>query len=251
MDFGIALGMAQFWKHVNEVMRRSDIVLEVLDARMVEETRNKEIEDKILRFGKKILFVLNKCDLVDLERLKAQKKELHPCVFVSSKDKLGTTILKKKILELSHGEPVIVGVVGYPNVGKSSVINALSGRHAARTSAESGYTKGVQKVKVDNKIMLIDTPGVFPQKEKDQFKHGMTGAVSYEKIKDPETVALQIIEAHLDKIKLHYQVEGEDAEGVLQQLAQKWGKVGKGGRANLDGVSRAFLKEWQEGKATA
>ncbi|MBU0456963.1 MAG: 50S ribosome-binding GTPase [Nanoarchaeota archaeon] len=186
--------MASFWKHVNKVLREADIIIEVLDARLIEETRNEEIEKKIKVQGKIILYVINKCDLVNVNQLYGIKKTLKPSVFISSRDHLGTTILKKKILELSRGEKVTVGVLGYPNVGKSSLINALSGKGSARTSSESGYTKGVQKIRVDNKILLIDSPGVFPRKEKDAIKHGKTGAIDFAKIKDAEHVALNIIE---------------------------------------------------------
>ena len=193
--------MPTFWKHVNEVLREADIIIEVLDARFIDETRNREIEYKVRSSGKKILYVMNKCDLVNIEELKEKSKELQPSVFISSKEKLGTTILKKKILELSHGERVTVGVLGYPNVGKSSLINALSGRGAARTSSESGFTKGLQKVRVDSKILLIDTPGVFPKEEKDIAKFGKTSAISSGKIKDPEYVAMRIIEEEKERVK--------------------------------------------------
>src|SRR3989344_8471730 len=139
--------MPSFWRHVNKVLVNSDIIIEVLDARMIEETRNMEIEEKIERLGKKILYVITKCDLADIKKLEEERKRLRPSVFISSTEKLGTTILKKKILELCHGERVVVGVVGYPNVGKSSLINALSGRGSARTSAQSGFTKGLQKIR--------------------------------------------------------------------------------------------------------
>ena len=183
------------------MLREADIIIEVLDARFVGETRNLEIESKAERSGKIILYVLNKCDLADLKKVKEETSKLSPSVFISSKEKLGTTILKKKILELSHGEKVTVGVLGYPNVGKSSLINALTGRGSARTSAESGFTKGLQKIRVDSKIMLIDTPGVFPKEEKDIVKHGKISAIDYGKIKDPEYVALRIIEEEKEKIK--------------------------------------------------
>ncbi|MEK6900359.1 MAG: GTPase, partial [Nanoarchaeota archaeon] len=104
--------MPSFWRHVNQVLREADIIIEVLDARFIEDTRNVEIEYKTLHSGKKLLFVFNKCDLVDLYKLKQETKELQPSVFISSREKLGTTILKKKILELSHGQNVVVGVLG-------------------------------------------------------------------------------------------------------------------------------------------
>ncbi|MBU0470707.1 MAG: 50S ribosome-binding GTPase [Nanoarchaeota archaeon] len=240
--------MPSFWKHVNQVLKEAEIIIEVLDARSIEETRNKEIEKKIESEGKKILFVINKSDLVDLKKAEAIKKTLKPSLFISSKDHLGTTLLKKKILEMSRGEKVTVGILGYPNVGKSSLINALSGRGSARTSAESGYTKGLQKIKVDNKILVIDTPGVFPRKEKDSFKHGKTGAIDSGRIKDPEFVALSLIEEEKTRIKKHYGLKEEDSEKILEEIAFKFKRLIKGGKPDTDYAARFLLKEWQNGK---
>ncbi|MEK6939680.1 MAG: GTPase [Nanoarchaeota archaeon] len=240
--------MASFWKHVNEVLREADIIIEVLDARFIEETRNREIEYKVSVGGKKILYVLNKCDLVNIEELKEKAKELRPSVFISSREKLGTTILKKKILELSQGEKTIVGVLGYPNVGKSSLINALSGRGSARTSSESGFTKGLQKVRVNSKILLIDTPGVFPKEEKNVVKFGKTSAISSGKIKDPEYVALRIIEEEKERVKKHFGIEADDEDEILEKIAIIFKKVRKGKELDLDAAARLFLKKWQEGE---
>tara|TARA_Y100000310_G_C20491850_1_gene719639 strand:+ start:60 stop:791 length:732 start_codon:yes stop_codon:yes gene_type:complete len=240
--------MPSFWRHVNKVLTESELVIEVLDARMIEETRNFEIERKVAKLGKRILYVVNKCDLAKREELDKVKKILKPSVFISSTEHLGTTILKKKILEMSKGKSVIVGILGYPNVGKSSLINALAGKGKARTSSESGFTKGFQKIRVDKRILLLDTPGVFPRREKDIVKHGKTGAISYAKLKDPETVALSLIESEKARILQHYAVEGNDPEEILETIALKLKKLRKKGLPDIEATSRAILKEWQTGK---
>ncbi len=240
--------MPSFWRHVNRVMQEADIIIEVLDARMINETRNSEIESKARRLNKIILYAINKCDLADKNELEKVKRILKPSVFISSKEHLGTTLLKKKILEMSRGEKVIVGVVGYPNVGKSSLINALAGRGAAKTSAESGYTKGFQKIKVDNKIMVLDTPGVFPKNENDTIKYGKIGAIDYAQIKEPEIAALTLIEENKKWVMDHYQISGEDSEEILEQIGRKLKKLGRKGEVDLEATSRLILKEWQTGK---
>ncbi|MFH1396085.1 MAG: GTPase [archaeon] len=243
--------MVTFWRHVNIVIRTADIIIEVLDARNIYESRNIEIERKVKKLRKKILYVINKCDLADKVESERWKAKLKPSVFISSKDKLGTTILKKKLLEMSRGKEVVVGVLGYPNVGKSSLINALSGRGAAKTSSESGFTKGVQKVRVDHKILLIDTPGVLPDKEKSEFKHSKIGAISYSKLKDPESIALEFIEENKDLVVEHYGLEIEEtdeAEEILEKLAFKLNRLRKGNNADLEATSRLLLKDWQTGK---
>tara|TARA_Y100000034_G_C6869981_1_gene397015 strand:+ start:724 stop:1458 length:735 start_codon:yes stop_codon:yes gene_type:complete len=240
--------MPSFWRHVKKVLDLSDIIIEVLDARMIQETRNSEIENKIRKLNKKILYVITKCDLVNINKLKENSKHLTPCIFISSKDHLGTTILKKKILSLSKGEAVTVGVVGYPNVGKSSLINVLAGRGAARTSSESGYTKGLQKIRVDKRILLLDTPGVFPHKEKDIGKHGKIGAVDYAKIKDPEIAVLHLIEEEKELITSYYKVIGSDNEEILENIAFSLKKLQKGNKPDLEVTARAILRDWQTGK---
>ena len=234
--------MAIFWKHVLRVIKESDIILEVLDARMIEKTRNKELENKVKKADKKLLYVINKCDLAEV------KTDLRPAVYVSSIKRYGTTILKKKILEMARGKEVVVGVVGYPNVGKSSVINALKGRSAAKTSAESGFTRGLQKVRVNAKILLFDSPGVLPYKEKNQIKHVSIGAIDYGKVKDPEHIALILLKENTELIAKYYEIDVEEEEKMLESIALKLKRLKKGGVVDLEITARMVLKDWQTGK---
>ncbi len=248
--------MPSFWKHVNKVLEESDLIIEVLDARMIEETRNKEIEKKVKRARKLLLYVINKCDLVeDINKMKEVKHKLKPSVFISSKDNLGTTILRNNIRTLAKGRRTIVGVVGYPNVGKSSLINALAKRSSAKTSSESSYTKGLQKVRIDSKIVMLDTPGVFTQGEKSieyQIKHVNTGAISNGKTKNPEIAALTIIEENPLLVKEFYKLNTDsfDSEEVLAAIAIKYKKMQKGNNPDLEAAARMLLRDWQSGEMT-
>ncbi len=238
-----------FWSIVERVIGESDVVLEVLDARLIDETRNKEIEKIIEERHKKLIHVVNKIDLVDINSIKDKLKELTNPVFVSSKKRLGTSILKRKILEVGRKETVLVGVVGYPNTGKSSVINGIAGSKKARTSPTSGFTKGVQKVKVSDRIMLLDTPGVIPIEDNDVIRHTLIGSKNPQAIKEPDLIAVHLIKLLHGRVEKHYGVEvNDDPEVTLDNIARKMNRFRKGGVPDVDSASRTILMDWQRGK---
>ena len=241
--------MANYWRIVNKVILNSDILLLVLDARMPELTRHREIEMKIRQKAKKILYVLNKCDLVPKSEIEKAKKELQPCVFVSSKEKLGGTILLKKILELSKGQECYVGVLGYPNVGKSSIINMLKGKKAASVSPHAGHTHGIQFVRARRKLKLIDTPGVLPFGEKDILKQVIIGSKNPEHLKEPDFFAMEIISKYSELFEKYYNLKyNGDASEFLETLASKKNVLIRGGKPDLPRMARQLLYDWQRGK---
>lgn len=244
--------MPDFWKVVNKVIDQSDIILEVMDARQIDLTRNAEIENKVKAKGKRLIYVFNKCDLVDIKLLKEEKKILKPSIFISAKEHEGTKMLREAILKNSGSKKeVFVGVLGYPNTGKSSLINALVGRNCASTSPESGHTKGLKHLRVSSRIKLIDTPGVIPYREKNNAKHGIIGSIDYAKIKNPQEVVETILEEYPAIIEQYYQVDAnEDPEEVLNEIALKHNHLKKGGVGDIDKVCRMILKAWQKGAIT-
>lgn len=238
-----------FWKTVNDVIKQSDVILEVLDARLIDETRNSEIEEKIKNAGKKLIHVVNKIDLIDKNELKEKLKELSNPVFISSRERLGTTRLRNKIMEAGKKEKILVGVVGYPNTGKSSVINALAGARKARTSSSAGFTKGIQKIKASERVMLLDTPGVFPFEEKDEVKHALIGSKNVQDIKDPDLTAIELIKILKGKVERHYGVKITDNfEETLENIALKMHKFKKGNIPDIDNAAREIIMNWQRGK---
>lgn len=238
-----------FWTVVAGVISRADILLEIIDARAVNQTRNAEIENKVKNSGKPLIYVLNKCDLADKVKLDEIKKTLIPSVFISCKTYHGINLLKERIIiegKKKGFEKPCVGVLGYPNMGKSSVINALSGTGKARTSSMSGFTRGKQYVGM-RQFSLIDTPGVIPYGEKDHVKNMMTGITT--RSKDPEHDLLLIMDAHPGIIELNYAVPVEkDTEKTLEKIAIKLNCVRKGNLPDTARASETILKQLREGK---
>jgi ribosome biogenesis GTPase A len=240
--------MPNFWRIVNSVIADAEIILLILDARMPNLTRHKEIEQKIRQRGKKLLYVFNKCDLVPKDEMEKLSKGLEPSVFVSSKDKLGGTLLFKKIMQIAHGKDCVVGVLGYPNVGKSSVINLLKGRGSASVSSQAGHTRGVQFVKAKGKIKLMDTPGVFPFNEKDELKQLMIASINPQNVKEPDYYAMKLVEMHPKLFELFYDVKYEgDAYDFIEKVALKRHILKKGKEPDVPRLSVQLLREWQRG----
>ncbi len=248
--------MANFWNIVNNVIKESDVLLEILDSRVPELTRNIEVEDKVKRAGKRLILVLNKTDLIGQEVAEKKKKELakeYPVVFVSTKEHHGTKLLREAILSRTDKNEVIVGVLGYPNTGKSSVINVLKGRKAASTSSHAGHTRSLQKIRVTNRILMLDTPGVVPFLEKDETKHVLVGSIMFSECENPELAAYEIIKycngINRKIIPSFYSIdETEDMELLLEKIAQKRNILAKGGVLDTERAARLVIQNWQSGK---
>ncbi len=240
---------------VEKIIGNSDVILEILDARFIEDTRNKNIEKRIIDAGKKIIYVINKSDLVN-ERIQT---ELYPSIRTSCKERRGIKELRDKIKEVASKikkeNRIVVGILGYPNTGKSSLINLLIGKNSAKTGSEAGFTKGLQKLKLTSNIMLLDSPGVIPQeKYSGHDKESITeqikvGAKSYNQITDPETIVIKLMKNYRQVFENYYKINaGEDLEEFIEKLGRKLNFLKKGNQVDVDKTSRKMLRDWQEGK---
>ncbi len=244
---------------VKEVIRISDIILEVLDAQFIEKTRHRELEKLIEESNKKIIYVLNKSDLVDIPEVKKgfEFKEIKPYVFFSCTSLIGRKrlrdMIKIKVKQLKIQRQAHIGVIGYPNTGKSSLINLLSGRKSSGTSAVSGFTKGMQKIRFAKSILILDTPGIIPETEnsllnrEDLQKHTKIGVGRYDRVKEPDFIVSRLMQEHPLIIEDFYHIDAHgDAEILLLGLGKKMNFLTKGGNIDTDRAARLVLKDWQE-----
>ena len=236
-----------FLEIVKRITKDADIILEITDARFIDLTRNKQLEREMKSLGKKIILVANKADLVQKRRYDAG----FPLVWVSTRKRQGTRKLRAAIGMAAGNKKVNVAVVGYPNTGKSSVINMLSGRKVARSSISAGYTRGEQIVKVSENIYLIDLPGIIPFEEIDQADLALIAAKSPWQIRNVQAAAERLIIAlRRNGVKeiMGFDISSKEPEAVLEELAIEKKKLRKGGMPDIDSISKILLLQWQKGK---
>lgn len=244
--------MSHFGWVVHKVIVRSDVILEVLDARFIDETRNKDIEHDILSSHKILIHVINKCDFLEQDELEKIKKQFENCVFISAKRHFGMKMLKEKIMILAkqnNKKQPVVGVIGYPNVGKSSIINSLGGSGSARTSPEAGFTKGLQLVRISKDLMMIDTPGVISKAKQNEHDLALIGAKNPSNIQNPDLAVIKLMKKYDTLIQKHYGVEIKaNKEKTIAEIAVKLNMKKKGNMPDIERASKKILIDWQNGK---
>ncbi|MFH1642386.1 MAG: GTPase [Nanoarchaeota archaeon] len=244
-----------FWSAVKKIVRDADIILEVLDARMPELTRNAEIEEYARQHNKQLIFLINKSDIVSSSAIAAIKKEFHGLhyVFTSSKTSgwidyvLGITKSKSK-----KDKPK-AAFIGYPNTGKSSLINKLSKGGNIGTSFESGFTKGVSLIAGKGGLMLFDTPGIVPFEGKDEVLLGLISGLSPSKLKDPDVVAFELIKIFMKTnplaLEKAYGVDiKQSPDDLLIEFGKKRNILIKGGIVDERRAAIQLLTDWHKGK---
>lgn len=247
------------WKVVREVIDEADVVVEVVDARDPIGTRNRKLERLIQEEGKPLLIVMNKADLVPKEWAEQYKRKSEiPVVFISARERKGTGILRRELKKLAkpllgEKEKVKVALIGYPNVGKSTIINTLKGKRAVGTAPIPGYTKGKQLIRLSKRLWLLDSPGVVPIDDFDELV--IKGGFPADKIEEPVKPALKLISRILETRKKAITEkfgikEFESEEEILRQIGEKRGLIKAGGEVDLEETARWLLREWQTGRFT-
>lgn len=245
---------------VKKLILETDIIIEVLDARFIEETINEDLEKEIKNTNKKIIYVLNKIDLADIKKSKEiiNKLKIQPYTLVSCKKRVGIRELRNRIkiesLKIQKDDRINVAVIGYPNIGKSSLINLLIGRSSAKTAPQPGTTRGIQKIKLSGNIVLLDSPGVIPRKEslnselENLTKRAKIGMENYNIVKNPELVVNNLMKENPRLFEKFYNIKAEDSDLFLEKLGRRRNFLKKGNQVDTDRTAKLILKDWQNGK---
>ncbi|KAG1856012.1 P-loop containing nucleoside triphosphate hydrolase protein [Suillus subalutaceus] len=255
---------------LHKVIDQSDIVILVLDARDPEGCRSRLVEEEVRRReseGKKLVFVLNKIDLVQKENAQQWLRYLRhstptlPFRSASSNQRsnLSSTTAPGLMRLLKAFKPssqsITVGVVGFPNVGKSSLINSLKRSKACAVAAQPGHTKDLQSVQLERGIKIVDSPGVvFDEDESsDSSQKGsilLRNVVKVEDIEDPIAVVEEILARteHETLQKLYNLPQFSSTLEFLTMLALNSGRLLKGGTPDLLSAARHVLMDWNHQK---
>ena len=294
-----------------DLLTRADVLLYVLDARDPAGTRSRAAERAIAAHNAgavRLILVLNKIDLVPPKALRAwlvRLRQTHPTLPLRASDPApgartydhgrltrGATAaallkaLKAYAARASPHRALTVAVAGFPNVGKSSVVNALAARQGRRsepapTGAEAGVTTAVRTVRLDSKLHLLDAPGVvFPSVDEDadavmvpvaggggrkkgaeaQARLVLLSALPPKQIVDPVPAVGLLLKRVAGLPEAEEQVRafyglaplvasgGDVTTDFLVQVARKRGRLGKGGVPNLDAAARTVLADWRDGR---
>ena len=281
-DNAVAAGQQSrraYLRELKKVVDSADVILQVLDCRDPIGSRiHQTLEEIILsKADKRMVLVLNKIDLVPKEvvsRWLTVLRRSHPAIAIKANndaasrredaERDATTsnmpVGMDGLLQLlknyartggASGKAkttISVGIIGYPNVGKSSIINALKRSRAVGVSPRPGFTTSMQEVVLDRNVRLLDSPGVVF----DDSSALLGNCIDADSIEDPiPPVDALLKRCNPKSLVMTYNIpafpEG-DTMTFLAMVAKSYGRVLKGGVPDKIGAARAVLKDWNHGK---
>ncbi|BFK20569.1 MAG: ribosome biogenesis GTPase YlqF [Schaedlerella sp.] len=261
--------MTKAKRMMQENMKLIDLVIELVDARVPVSSRNPDLDE--LGKNKARLILLNKSDLAEermndvwaayfkekgysVVKLNAKKgggiKSIQGVIQEACKEKIERD-RKRGILN----RPVRAMVVGIPNVGKSTFINALAGKACAKTGNKPGVTKGKQWIRLNKNVELLDTPGILWPKFEDQtvgLRLAWIGSIKDE-ILNTEELAAELtgflVNSYPDVLKEKYEIE-ESADGFenLREIAESRHCLVKGNELDTEKAAKLLLDDFRNGR---
>ena len=262
--------MTKTRRQMAEDLKLVDAVCEIVDARIPISSRNPDIDS--ICGSKPRLVILNRLDLADPDATNRWanyfKKQGIAAVATDCKSRKGIAnftpavqqLLSEKIQRNANKgmtKALRIMIVGIPNVGKSTLINQISGRKGAKAENRPGVTRGKQWVLVDKDLLLLDTPGILWPKFEDPnvgLMLAYTGAVK-EDVIDLEELSCRLMELlwkrYPEKVRERYGIEAElDTPGweLLEAAAKKRGFLLARGEINTERMAKALIDEFRSGK---
>ncbi len=246
-------------------LKMVDLVIEVVDARIPSSSRN-PIIDQLVK-GKQRIIILNKSDLSDPKDNESWTEKFKKdgnivlqmnCMRgqgVPQLYKVLNTLQDKKNEGQIRKRPLRMMIVGVPNVGKSSLINRMTGKKSAKTGDRPGVTKGKQWLTLENGMQLLDTPGILWPKFEDPhvgLNLAFCGSIKDE-ILDVASLALELIKVlqveYPDELMTRYKLEEltEDALENMENISRKRGFILPGKRIDYERCGKTLLDEFRGG----
>lgn len=260
--------IAKAQKQLKEKLNLVDVIIEIIDARIPYSSWYKTTSE--LCGAKPRLILMNKSDVSDIELNKPwanaiSKKSNCDVLITNLSNKNDINIIISKIINLSKPimekriekgllpRPTRTMVIGMPNVGKSSTINRLVKRAKTKTGAKAGVTRQQQWVRINEKVELLDTPGIIPTVQDDQFQALKLACVNSigENAYDSEYVATELLkilnDKYREKLEKYYGFN-KDEEITIETIATKKGWILKGATPDIKRTSQIILSTFREGK---
>lgn len=262
--------MTKTRRQIEADLKQVDAICEIVDARIPISSRNPDID--AICGAKPRIIIMNRMDLANQAATKVWlqyfRNKGFAAVATDCKSRKGIadfqpavrSVLKEKIqrnAEKGMNKPLRIMIVGIPNVGKSTLINQISGRKGAKAENRPGVTRGKQWVTVDSSLLLLDTPGILWPKFEDPNVGMMlayTGAVK-ENIIDTEELAYRLMELlwkyYPDTVRQRYKVDmPQDTPGyeLLEEAGRKRGYLLARGEINTERMAKVLLDEYRSGK---
>jgi ribosome biogenesis GTPase A len=248
-----------------ETMEKTDLVIEVIDARLPQASCNPMIEQLRVHRQRPCLKILNKADLADPAATQAwldfynKQKDVH-AVALSCKKPADVAKVPGLCMKIAPHrgtalKPLRVMIMGIPNVGKSTLMNALLKKRVAKVGDEPAVTKTQQRLYLGNNMVLVDTPGMmWPKIEHptDGLMLAASHAIGSNALIEEEvaTFLADVLLArypHLLAARYGFSTDGMDGVAVVEGVATKRGFRQKGGELDFEKASHTFLQDYRSG----